>query len=648
MPGPCAFRNQARDPRAFVYNRGKWASLSSIPSRKGTGPGEREAQLAIMYETELNALGSQIRTQIERDGGPSDLTVEWTPIPLVHQWGIGTSVCLKAAAALVRAGRSSLPVPEEAQHLAETIAKGLSLSPDFAGVEASRGYVNLYFDTRRYVSHVLREVLGSGPGYGRGAPKAERVMVEFAQPNTHHSFHIGHFRNAVLGESLARLADFAGFETVRASYPGDIGLGVIRCLWAYRRFHQGQEPEGVMERGRWLASIYTEATGLLEPASSETEEQRKRREAYEREVKDLYQKWDAGDPEIRALWLRTRQWSLDELAEILRLLRIPIDVFFFESEADEPAKRIVEELIQRGIAEDERAQGGPVVVHIDEKLGLGKETYRTAVLLRSDGTTLYLTKDLALARIKFENFHIDRSIYVVDVRQSLHFQQVFKILRLWGFDQASKCFHLAYEMVILPEGTMSARRGRVVYFMEVAEEAQRRILEIIAKKNPELKGPERDQVAWQVGLGALKYVMLSVDNTKQITFSWESALSFDGQAAPYIQYAHVRAASILQKAGTPPEPVDPDYALTPAEIDLVDLISRFPAEVLRAALEYKPLYMANYAYSVARAFTEFYQTCPVLQAGPGERGVRLAIVAAARQTLANSLRLLGIDAPDEM
>lgn len=601
-----------------------------------------------MYESELKEVGSQIRAEIERKGGPSHLTVEWTPIPLSHQWGIGTSVCLKAAAALVRSGRSSLPVPEQAQRLAKGIAEGLRLSEDFAQVEASRGYVNLYFDTRRYVRHVLQQALQQGAEFGRGEPRGERVMVEFAQPNTHHSFHIGHFRNAVLGESLARLVDFAGFNTVRASYPGDIGLGVIRCLWAYLKFYQGQEPTGVMERGRWLAKIYTEATALLEPQSPETEEQRARREEYDSEVKDLYQKWDAGDPETRALWRRTRQWSLDELAEILKLLSIAIDVFFFESEADEPGKAIVEELIRLGIAEDERMQGGPVIVRIDEKLGLKKETYRTAVLLRSDGTTLYLTKDLALAKIKFENFRIDRSVYVVDFRQSLHFQQVFKILQLLGFEQASKCFHLAYEMVTLPEGTMSARRGRVVYFLDVAQEAQRRVLDIIAKKNPELTGSAREQVAWQVGLGALKYVMLSVDNTKQITFSWESALNFDGQAAPYIQYAHVRACSILDKAGLPPGPVPVDYSLAPAEIDLVDLISRFPIEVQRAALEYKPLHMANYAYSLARTFTEFYQSCPVLQADPNERAVRLSMVAAARQTLANSLRLLGVEAPDAM
>jgi arginyl-tRNA synthetase len=309
---------------------------------------------------------------------------------------------------------------------------------------------------------------------------------------------------------------------------------------------------------------------------------------------------------------------------------------------------MVDELIARGIAEDERPTGGPVIVRIDEKLGLKKETYRVAVILRSDGTSLYLTKDLALAKIKFEKYHVDRSVYVVDVRQSLHFQQAFKILELMGFPQASKCYHLPFEIVTLPEGTMSSRKGNVVYYLDVAEEARRRVRDIITEKNPELTGQEREETAWQVGLGAMKYVMLAVDNTKQIIFSWESALSFDGQAAPYIQYAHVRASSILEKARAAPEPLLPDYAMHPSEVTLVDWISRFPREVERAAEEHKPLYMANYAYFLAKAFTEFYRECPVLSAEAGIRKVRLAMVAATRQTLANSLRMLGIQSPRSM
>jgi len=253
-----------------------------------------------------------------------------------------------------------------------------------------------------------------------------------------------------------------------------------------------------------------------------------------------------------SFWQVTRQWSLAELKAILDMLDIHIDVWFFESEVDERAKAIVDELVALGIADDERPNGGPVIVKIDEKLGLKKEKYRTNILLRSDGTTLYLAKDLALAKEKFEKYHVDRSIYVIDVRQSLYMQQAFKILELWGFKQAEKCHHLGYGFVSLPEGAMSARRGRIVLFKDVADEAVRRVLSVIAEKNPDMPDSDRQTVAHQVGLGALTYAMLSVDNNKDIVFEWDAALNFDGHTAPYIQNAAVRASSIIKKAGELP------------------------------------------------------------------------------------------------
>jgi arginyl-tRNA synthetase len=359
--------------------------------------------------------------------------------------------------------------------------------------------------------------------------------------------------------------------------------------------------------------------------------------------------WDTGDPEIRRLWEITRQWSLDELHAILDRLDIHIDVWFFESEVDEPSKAIVEELVSLGIAEDDRPNGGPVIVKIDEKLGLKKEKYRTNIILRSDGTTLYLTKDLALAKVKFEQYHVDRSIYVIDVRQSLHMQQTYKILELWGFKQAGKCYHLGYGFVSLPEGAMSARRGRIVLFKEVADEAERRVQAVIAEKNPEMPEAEREIVARQVGLGALSYAMLSVDTNRDIVFEWEAALNFDGHTAPYIQNAYVRANSILRKAGSTPAQASFDYSLSTHEVQLIDLISRFPQTVQAAAGEYRPLVVANYVYELASTFHSFYHVVPVIQSEtPVPRESRLRLVAAARQTLANALKLLVIQAPEVM
>jgi arginyl-tRNA synthetase len=485
--------------------------------------------------------------------------------------------------------------------------------------------------------------------FGRGAPKGERVMVEYAQPNTHHSFHIGHYRNGVLGEALARLVEFAGFDTLRASYPGDIGLGVITVLWIYDKFYKGQEPDGVHERGQWLLKLYVEATDLLTEKENETPEEIAQRERYDAERRAMLRKWDEGDPYVRELWRETRAWSLEELHDILDMMGVEIDVWFFESEVDQKAKAIVNELIDMGIADDERSEGGAVIVKIDEKLGLEKEKYRTNVILRNDGTTLYLTKDLALAKEKFEKYNVDRSVYVIDVRQSLHMQQTFAILKLMGFPQAEKCYHLGYGFVSLPEGAMSARRGRVVLFKDVADEAILRVLAEIQQKNPEMPNAERNDVAIKVGLGSLAYAMLSVDNNKDIVFDIDEALSFEGHTGPYIQYAHVRASSILRRMQEPfPESVTPGYELNPTEIELIDIISQFPAIVQRAANEYKPLFISNLAYDLARAFNDFYNQCPVLNSEPAVRAFRLHLVAAARQAIANALFLLDIAAPEMM
>jgi arginyl-tRNA synthetase len=365
----------------------------------------------------------------------------------------------------------------------------------------------------------------------------------------------------------------------------------------------------------------------------------------------MYRKWDAGDPYVRNLWLETREWSMVELHDILAMMDVKIDVWFYESEVDEPSKQIVDELIARGIADDERPSG-PVIVKIDEKLGLAKEKYRVAVILRSDGTSLYLTKDLALARDKFEKFQADRSVYVVDNRQSLHFQQAFKILELWGFKQAEKCYHLAYGFVSLPEGAMSARRGRVVLFKEVYDEAIQRVLAVIAEKNPSMPESERQGVAVKIGMGALAYSMLSVDNNKDMVFDINEALSFDGKTGPYIQNAVVRANSILRKAQAGALNIENsifNYDLTSHEIELIEQISRFSGVVQQAANEYRPLLVAAYVYDLANSFHSFYHAVPVLQAESQKVvSARLNLVAAAKQALTNALHLLGIGAPEVM
>ena len=586
--------------------------------------------------------------------------LKWQPIPFNGEWGTSTSFFQTAAneAKVANAIGKKVNVQMRAQEIAEAVKELIGLPAGISHVDAVKGYLNLYFVTEDFAERTISAILQEKSQFGAGKPKGERIMVEYAQPNTHHSFHIGHYRNAILGESLSRIVEFAGFETIRVAYPGDIGLGVITVLWVYEKFYKGQEPDGVHERGQWLLKLYVEATNLLAEKENETDAERAQREAYDAERREIYRKWDAGDETIRDLWLETRQWSLDELKEILQLLDIRIDAWFYESEVDEPSKEIVEELIKLDIATDERPEGGAVIVKIDEKLGLKKEKYRTNVILRNDGTSLYLTKDLALAKVKFEDYGVDRSVYVVDARQSMHFMQAFAILGLWGFEQAEKCYHLGYGFVSLPEGAMSARRGRVALFKDVADEAIRRFTETSKEKNPDLSEAARTEVANAVGLGALAYAMLSVDNTRDTIFDVEQALSFEGHTGPYIQNAHVRAASILKKVekleglkveGENLKPATFNFELTSHEVELIELLSRFPAKVQEAANEYRPMVMAAYAYDLASAFHSFYHAVSVLKAETDSiRDARLRLVAASKQVLANALSLLAISAPDVM
>ena len=339
---------------------------------------------------------------------------------------------------------------------------------------------------------------------------------------------------------------------------------------------------------------------------------------------------------------------MDAFDQIYSALGIHFDKLYFESEVEHEGKTFVESLIQKGLAKDERPQGA-VIIDLDAILGT-KEEYRVLVLLRSDGTSLYATKDIPLAIKKFDEFHLNRSIYVVDVRQSLYLKQIFKVLELMGYTWANQCYHLAYEIVNLPGNvTLASREGTVVLLEDLLQEAEKRAMLVVDQKNPELDLEIKQRIAKMIAIGSIKYSLLTRDNTRIVTFDWESALDVNGQAAPYIQYAAVRANSILRKENfCVPESMGITSELEAKEIELVDLISRFPQEVGKASRELRPLQVANYAYELAKAFNDFYTNCPVLSAENEVRSFRLRLVAATKQTIINSLGLLGIEVPEIM
>ena len=587
-----------------------------------------------MFEHEQKRIEEQIKTYCAAHDLPVP-TLRWTWIPFSGQWGISTSFFQLAAMSF---GAEKGNTPAKAQEIASGIADLIGTPSGFTKVEAIKGYLNLTFDPAQYTQRVVDAVLQQGSSYGRGERCREQVMVEFSQPNTHKAFHVGHLRSAILGDVLCNLLEAAGYDVIRSNYPGDMGLHVIKWLWNYQKYHLGEKPD--KDITKWMGNLYAEAARRLDEHPE-----------YDLEVRELYHKWDSRDPETVALWKETRQWSLDGFNDMYATLGIRFDRYYFNSMFEDAGREIVDELIRKGIADDERASGGPVIVKLDEKLGLKTEKYRVFVALRSDGTALYATEDLGLARQKFTDYpDLIRSYYVVDVRQSLHFQQVFKTLELDGYTWATRCQHVPYEIVSLPGNVvMSSRDGSIVLLEDLIREATDRALQVVREKNPELSEEHKQEIAQAVGIGAIKYPMLSRDNTKVVTFDWESALDFNGQAAPYIQYAYVRASSILRKANMPvPDSALPDYPLSQPEVVLIDLIARLPNEIQSAARDLRPLVITNLAYELASAFNDFYGQCPVLQAEEKIRNSRLRLVAAARQAMANSLALLGITAPQAM
>ena len=588
-----------------------------------------------MFDIEQNQVEKLIY-QFSRENGLPEISIQWNWIPFSGHWGISTSL-FSLAAAEARQKQLKINVPSRANELANLLAIYVGTPEGFEKVEAVNGYLNLYFSQSEYSRRVLSEVLDLKDNFGRVQRRNEMVMVEFSQPNTHKAFHVGHLRSAILGDTLARILDFAGYEVVRANYPGDMGLHVIKWLWCYQKFHEGETPDQNITQ--WMGKIYAEANNKLEANPD-----------LEVEIRALYKQWDQREPQIVKLWQDTREWSLQGFYQIYEKLNIHFDVYYFNSQMEQPGKEIVQELIQKNIASDERPEGA-VIVKIDEVLGLNKEQYRVLVVLRSDGTALYATEDLALVKQKFTDYpELIKSLYVVDVRQSLHFLQVFKTMELAGYDWAKKCEHVPYELVNLPGNVvMASREGTVVLLEDLINEAIKRAFEVVQEKNPELSNDQKLATATAVGIGAIKYPMQARENTKVVTFDWESALDFNGQAAPYIQYAYVRCGSILKKAGiNHVEIPEINYGLSPQEVQLIDIISRFSKEVERAGTERRTIQIANYAYELAKTFNNFYTHCPVISEGEPIRSLRLSLVLATRQVLKNNLTLLGITAPEAM
>jgi len=511
-------------------------------------------------------------------------------------------------------------------------AKAKKTASLIADVRAVGPYVNFYADWGRLNGLVLKDILKQRGKYGSSKQSKERVMTEFAHPNTHKAFHIGHVRNICLGESISRLLAFSGKKVIRANYQGDIGPHVAKCLWGYINIHKKKAPKGRgIDKGLWLGEVYARASQKV-----------RGNDKLEAEVREINSKLYAGDKDMVKLWKQTRQWSLDYYERVYRDFGAKFDRLYFESEVEKPGKAAALGLLKKGLAK--KSQGAVVMDY--EKDGLG-----IFVLLTQDGNPLYGAKDLGLAKLQVKEHRPDSILHIVGTEQNTYFRQLFRTFGLMDKGLAKKEHHICYELVNLPTGKMSSRTGTVITYDKLRKKLASLARKVTAQKNPKLKGKALERAAEIVALGALKYGMLMVSPEKTILFDWDRALSFEGNSAPYIQYSHARACSILRKSGKAiPATASIGKGLgSEQEIALTRHLAAFPETAAHAARDLRPHYMANYAYDLATKFNEFYEKSPVLSAPTKElKASRLALVKAARIVMGNALELLGIGAPERM
>ncbi len=487
-------------------------------------------------------------------------------------------------------------------------------------------YVNFFVKQDVLFNNVLLDVFLHREKYGKKNVRKRTVLLEGWQPNTHKAFHIGHVRNAVLGESAARILEFYGYKVIRVSYMGDIGAHVAKWLWYFNKFYKEEIPKENI--GKWAGNIYT----LASVKEEENEE-------YKNEINDVHKRIEEGDKELVKLWKKTRDLCLKDFWKIYKELDCKIDYPYFESDVEIEGKKIVKTLVEKGLAKyDEGAIVGDL-----EEYGLG-----VFVLLKSNGASLYSSKDIALAYLKSKNYKFDLSLYIVASEQEFYFQQLFKTLEIIGYKDASKLRHVSYGLVMLKEGKMSSREGNIILYDDLRDKLVKKELDTI--KGRELSAKKKNEIIKNVAFGAMKFTMLNQDSNKEIIFDPEQALSFEGETGPYVQYAYARTCSILKRyKGEVKGKIDFSLLDNKEEKKIVKIIADFPEMVEKAALSYKPSLICRILLDLSHMFNEYYHKHKILQEDNKRlEDARVLLVFCVKNVIENGLNLLSINVTDEM
>lgn len=498
-------------------------------------------------------------------------------------------------------------------------------------VEALGPYVNFYLDTPSLGRELFAEIDRTGDRFGcAGVNTGEKILFEYSGLNTHKEVHIGHVRNHALGFALVQLWDSQGHAVTPVNFTNDFGMHVAKVIWALQRFHNGTVTvtDG-MNRMEALADIYVEATAKLEDADEET------RKEVSRVLLAIEE--DPNSPE-HALWKETRQWSLDGFREVYQENGLAFAHWFFESDVKARGKAIVQELVKKGIAK--HSQGAIIVDLEDEGLDI-------MLLLKSDGTGLYATTDLALFRAKFETFpDADRSVVLTDLRQAQHFKQVFSVLRKDGITKQLE--HIGYDFVTLPEGMMSSRTGSIVRYRDLRDALIARAVEEVRMRHVDWSDEKVQETARAIAFAAMKFTMVSVSSHQQIVFDMQSALSFTGMSAVYLQYTLARMKSILRKTGEGTHAHEDQIATTSIERDVLVHLFWYPDALATGARENDPSVLTRYLYELCQKMSTFYEACRVIEEDGTVHAWRASLLVHVAQVLENGMHTLGLPTVEEI
>ena len=509
-----------------------------------------------------------------------------------------------------------------AAELSEKIeAKGV-----ISNVTPLGGYINFFVNKSQLAETVIKDVLTKKEKYGHSdLGKDKTIVIDFSSPNIAKPFHIGHIRTTVIGNALYKIYDSQGYNTVRINHLGDYGTQFGKLIVAFKLWGNKEAVE---------ANPIPELLKLYIQFHDEAE----RHPEMEDEARAWFTKLENEDKEAKELWQWFRDESLKEFARVYDLLDIEFDSYNGESFYSDKMDRVIDIIKDKGLLQESQ---GTNIVDLEEY------NMPPALITKNDGSTLYMTRDLAAALYRKENYDFEKCIYVVGSQQSLHFQQLFKVLELVGFEWAKDMVHVPFGMVALEEGTMSTRKGRVVFLEDVLKQAIEKTKETMLTKNPNALNV--DEIAKQVGVGAVVFQELSNSRIKDYTFSWSRTLSFEGETGPYVQYTHARCCAVLRKAEEEVT-TDINYELL-NDVDsaeVLKVIASFNKTILNAMRKNEPHIITRFVLDLAQAFNKFYHDNSILVEDAELRKARLALVCATRQALENGLKLLGMQAPERM